>query len=323
MRCEWCYAKETEYRGEMSLELAKELATLIHSCGIKKIILIGGEPTIWGPLLDFNKFCRGIGVETQIATNALKFANDAFWENYVKNPNDLVGISLKGCGELSYKKTTGIKDFDSIVTGLRRGIDFFHCGVSTVYSSLNPNELIDTARFSKELGAKYLDVGFCTPVPTQKGSDGDFLIPPEQIVSNVMSVYDDVNSIMEGKISFSMKLPLCLWPETFLDLLTSRNQISTLCQLRQKSGLIFGVSGEVIMCNNLFDFPVGKFGEDFSSVDELLDFLNSPLIAGYYDRLNNYPSKKCISCKRFSGCGGGCPMFWSYYNADEVIRGFA
>ncbi|MBU1557822.1 hypothetical protein KKC45_02575, partial [Patescibacteria group bacterium] len=27
MRCKWCYAKETEYRGELSLEFAQKLAT--------------------------------------------------------------------------------------------------------------------------------------------------------------------------------------------------------------------------------------------------------------------------------------------------------
>jgi len=322
MRCQWCYAKETEYHGEMSLEFAKKLANLIKDCGIKKVILIGGEPTLWSHLLNFNAFCRNLGLETQLATNALRFSNNTFWGKYKRDPNDLIGISLKGCGESSYKETTGIKNFDSMVSGLKRAVDFFQSGVGTIYSSLSPKELVDTARFSREIGARYLSVGFCTPTITKNGSDCSFMIPPAQIVTNVTSVYEEINSIMEGKISFSMKLPLCLWPEEFLDMLSGKKQISTLCQLRQKSGLIFGLSGEVILCNTLLDYPVGKFGKDFSTKEELLNFFNTPLITSYYNKLNNYPSKKCISCKKYSMCGGGCPMLWSAYKADEIIKGF-
>ena len=78
-----------------------------------------------------------------------------------------------------------------------------------------------------------------------------------------------------------------------------------------------------MVCNSLFDFPVGKFGEDFTTKEEILGFLNTPLISDYYDRINNYPSQKCITCKVYSRCGGGCPMLWSVYKADEALKGFA
>ncbi|MBU1557554.1 SPASM domain-containing protein [Patescibacteria group bacterium] len=96
----------------------------------------------------------------------------------------------------------------------------------------------------------------------------------------------------------------------------------TLCQLRHKSGLIFGTSGEIIACNSLFDYPLGEFGKDFSKGEELLSFLNSTSVVNSFSRLNNYPSEKCVSCKKHSLCGGGCVMLWSVYKADEVITGF-
>ena len=322
MRCKWCYAKGSEYCGEMSLEFAKKLAVLIYDCGIKKLILIGGEPTLWSHLFNFNKFCRKLGLETVLATNALRFSSDVFWEKYKEDPNDSVGISLKGYDELSCKKIARITDFDSVVSGLRRGLDFFQSGVSTVYNSSDPKELIDTANFSKEIGASYLSVGFCTPSITKEGSDGSFLTPINKVVASVVSAYKEISCIMNDKISFSMKFPLCLWPEDFIESLIAKKQISTLCQLRQKTGLIFGVSGEVIVCNTLFDYPIGGFERDFSAREEFLKFLNTPLIAGYYNKLNNYPSEKCISCKKYPVCGGGCPMLWSFYKADKVIKGF-
>jgi radical SAM protein with 4Fe4S-binding SPASM domain len=322
MRCKWCYAAGTNYQGEMSLEFAKELALFIHDYGIKKVIIIGGEPTIWESLPDLNRFCRELGLETTLATNAVRFSDKTFWERYEKNPNDSIGISLKGCDSFSYEETAGVTNFSSMVSGLKKSLELFECGVGTVYSSLNPKELIDTAEFSRGIGASFLNIGFCTPTVTKEGSDGRFMTPPDQVVRNVLEVYDEINSIMEGRISFSMKLPLCLWPESFLETLISRRQITTQCQLRQRSGLIFDVNGDVLMCNSLPDHPIGKFGEDFSTVEEFEQFLRSPTIVNYYDRINNYPSEKCITCEKYPVCGGGCPLLWSVYEANDIITGF-
>ncbi|MBU1557555.1 radical SAM protein, partial [Patescibacteria group bacterium] len=196
--------------------------TLILDSGVKKITLIGGEPTLWSHLFEFNKFCRNLGIKTLIVTNALRFSDDTFWERYKENPNDSAGISLKGHSKSSYKEIAGINDFDSLVSGLKRGLDFFQCGVHTVYSSPDPEGLVDTAKFAKEIGAKHLKIGFCKPTITKKGPDGSFMLPPSQVVNNVLNVYDEVSSIMEDRISFSMNLPLCLWPEEFLELLSSK-----------------------------------------------------------------------------------------------------
>lgn len=321
MRCKWCYASGTDYKGEMSFEMSKKLAILISECGIKKIILIGGEPTIWTHLTTFNKFCRKLGIKTILATNALAFSNDKFWVKYKTNPNDSVGISLKGCSEKSYKETAGIEGFSSVISGLKRGVSLFNSGVGTVYSKTDSETLIDTARFAKQIGATYLNIGFCTPTISKNDSNGVFMTHPKEIVADIVTTYDEISRIMQGKISFSMKLPLCIWPKDFIKILISKKQISTLCQLRQRVGLIFDVSGEVILCNTLYDFPVGKFEKDFSNSKDLIEFFNSPKITGYYEKLNSYPSQKCISCSEYTKCAGGCPILWSVYKPDEIITG--
>lgn len=93
-------------------------------------------------------------------------------------------------------------------------------------------------------------------------------------------------------------------------------------RFRQKFGLIFSMHGEVIMCNSLLEYPIGAYEKDFSTKDELFAFLNTTRISGYYDRVNNYPSEKCISCKRYSSCGGGCPMLWAFHDAQKTIVGY-
>lgn len=320
MRCSWCYAKGSKYCGEMDINLAKKIAQITIDCGIKKIFIIGGEPTIWKHLFSFNRFCKEKGIKTTLVTNGLRFSDDIFWKDYKKNPNDSAGISLKAFDEDSYKKITGVSNFKAVVTGLERGLKFFNCGISAVSSSSEPKELIKIANFSKSIGANHLNIGFCTPIITKKGIISDFMASPGKIVSNLTSVYEEINSLTEGKISFSMKLPLCIWPKEFIELLILRKQISTSCQLRSRSGLIFGLLGEVILCNTLFEYPVGKFGEDFFDANGLIKFLNNPSISNYYKRMGNYPSEKCISCDSYPKCGGGCAMMWSVYKPAAIIK---
>lgn len=322
MRCNWCYTKGLSYRGEISLDFAKKLASLLKESGVRRLILIGGEPTLWSHLLEFNEFCRELNLKTQLATNSLRFSDDRFWGEYKERPNDFVGVSLKGYNASSYKSATGVSDFTSVLSGLKRAMAFFQCGVSTVYGSLGDEDLVSIANFAKEIGANSLSVSLCTPSVTKVGIDGSFLAKPIDVISGIVDSYKEVSSIMNDNISYVMKLPLCLVPRVFWNLLASKKQISTTCQVSHKMGLIFDIDGRVIMCNSLFDYPIGKFGEDFATKKELLSFLNSPRVSDYYDKLNSYPSKKCITCKEYSICGGGCLIFWSYYKADDVIRGF-
>lgn len=319
MRCQWCYAKGIKYSGEISFDFAKRLVLIMKSVGIEKIILIGGEPTLWRHLFQFNAFCRDLGIKTIMATNAFKFSDDTFWSRYKASPNDSIGISLKGYDDISYNSVAGIDNFDLILSGLKRGIDFFHTGVGVVYSSLNSDELVSTAKFAKYVGANYLNIGFCTPTISGGNCDGSLMVDPRQIASNLMGVYDVIDSIMGSKVSFSMKLPLCLFPENFIECLIRKKQISTLCQLKHKMGLIFDMQGNVIVCNTLSDYPIGKLDVDFSTSEGLLEFLNSASVISTYNRLNSYPTEKCISCEKYSMCGGGCVTLWSIYKANEII----
>ena len=92
----------------MSPDLALRLLPIIEQLGIKSIIVIGGEPTIWKHLLEFNRQCRQAGIQTTLVTNAYRFSNDEFWAEYMENPNDKVSPSIKAFDEES-AKASGIR----------------------------------------------------------------------------------------------------------------------------------------------------------------------------------------------------------------------
>ena len=323
-RCQWCYAQGTNYDASQSMtfELAEHLLTLILSLGIRSVTIIGGEPTLWAPLLDFNKLCDSKKVRTTLVTNAMRFGDDAFWEKYRVAQNSKVGISVKAFDNESLRRVADVRSFEISKKGIERGVATFKCGVSTVYNTTCADSLIDIAKFAMDCGAQHLSISPCTPSFCGDKVDGTYVVHPRTVAQNVLEMYPKLNEVTNGQVLFSMKLPLCLWPKEFIENLAKKNQISTVCQLQHRTGLIFDVDGKLAICNSLFDYAIGKFGEEFIDKESLLSLMNKPATVGLYDKLTSYPSTKCISCEKYDLCAGGCPLFWSLYHPQEIIPGW-
>lgn len=323
-RCQWCYAQGTDYDASksMTFKLAEQLLELIISLGIRSVTIIGGEPTLWEPLLDFNKLCNSKKVRTTLVTNAMRFGNDVFWEKYQTAQNSKVGISIKAFDRESLKSVAGVSSFNLSKKGIKRGVATFKCGVSTVYNTTCTDSLTDIAKFAMDCGAKFLSVSPCTPSFCGENVDDTYVIHPRTVAQNVLEMYPRLDEVTNGQVLFSMKLPLCLWPKEFIENLAKKEQISTVCQLQHRAGLIFDVDGKLAICNSLFDYTIGKFGEEFIDKESILALMNKPTTVGLYDKLTSYPSTKCIGCEKYDLCAGGCPLFWSLYHPQELIPGW-
>jgi radical SAM protein with 4Fe4S-binding SPASM domain len=77
-----------------------------------------------------------------------------------------------------------------------------------------------------------------------------------------------------------------------------------------------------MMCNGLFSYPIGSLGKDFTDAKTFIEFINRPEVNSYYETIRSYPSRKCIHCPMWTKCGGGCPLLWAVYKADDVIPGW-
>lgn len=323
LRCGGCYAESTGYGAgqDMDFELAKKIAGLISALDIKSVIVVGGEPTLWDHLTDFNKFCRDINLNTTVVTNAIRFGADRFWSRYMENPSTKVGISIKAFDKASLKKIAGVDSFKLAEKGLRRAISHFNCGVSTVYSTSSADSILDLAKFAMDCGARSLTLSPCTPSFCDGEADGTYIVEANKMVAHIVDVYPKLVEITGGNITFSMKLPLCLWPKEFVENLVQQNQISTVCQVQQKAGVVFDVDGQLMLCNSLFDFPLGKYGVDFTDKESLVALMNSQKTVDMYNSLTAYPSEKCITCSLWNVCAGGCPLYWTLFDPNEVIKG--
>jgi len=325
MRCGWCYAGSTGYKTDcdMNLELAQKLAILVKSAGVKTIVIIGGEPTLWKHLFEFNDFCRKLKIKTGLVSNCQRFSSTKYFEEYQQHPSDYVSVSLKAFDQDSSILVSDFKDFESVKLGIQRICCYQKTQVSLVYNSLIQGQLSDMVKVAVDLGASSARIGTCKPVSINGKFVSTHCIDHVSVVDEVLKQYVELDGATNGKIRFITNIPLCVWPRDFVKMLLNKKQIGVGgCQFQRRSGVVFDVDGTVILCNSMFDCPVGKLNENFSETQGLISLLNSENVNLIYKRINQYPSEKCASCEMWGLCRGGCPIMWTVYKPEKIIRGW-
>ena len=324
LQCKWCYGQGVSPSpdSDMTIEMARNLLVIVQSIGIDHITIIGGEPTLWPHLIEFNRACASHNIKTAIVTNSIHFSDDEFWERYILQKNETVSVSIKAHDARLLKSAASSLHYTSMVKGLRRAFEQFKIGASTVYNRICAEHIVDIAKFTMDCGARRLNISPCTPAFFGGRSHAEYVVEPSVMVRHIVSVYPELAEITGGKISFAMKLPFCFWPRDFIDMLIDKGQITSSCQLRQRAGVVFDSDGSVAVCNSLTDCPIGKYGLDFADGDSLLSHMSSPSVTRLYDKITSYPSTKCVGCEKYGMCGGGCMMFWTHLNPQDCIPGW-
>jgi radical SAM protein with 4Fe4S-binding SPASM domain len=303
----------------MSKSLAERLVRIIHEIGIRSIIVIGGEPTLWKHLLWLNQFCKKMGIKTSLVTNGLRFANDRFWKLYQKSPNDRLGISLKAGNPEQLVLVAKSKKFQETKIGITRVAGQYSSSFGITYNVFYRQNLAEIVRLAVECSPRPVKIDFCTPIFVANQPISRFMVDPTDIVTDIVSQYEELSEITKDNISLEINTPLCLWPKDFLDTLIQKGRVSTVCQLIREEGIIFGTDGKVQMCNALFEYPIGMLDVDYKDAETLIDLWNSERTHLYYQQMRRYPSKKCINCGRYDICGGGCPLRWTSTDPDTII----
>jgi radical SAM protein with 4Fe4S-binding SPASM domain len=258
-------------------------------------------------------------IKTTLVTNGYRFNSESFWLEYLKHPNSQVSTSLKSYDEKSSLLITKVEDFKGINNGIRKVNSKFKGHVTIVYSTLIEGRLLDTVSLAMDLGATSVSVSPCTPVSENGKFSAPFTVEYDKMVLEISTNYKKIVDLTKGKISFSLKTPLCIWPEDFIQTIIAQKQLNTVCQFQRRSGIVFDTDGKIVLCNSMLEYPVGKYGVDFNDRESFLKILNSEEVNGIYNHINSYPSKLCMECNLFSRCRGGCPIMWTVFNAEEVI----
>lgn len=321
-RCRWCYGMASGFNdaSDMSYKTAQNIVLLLKKVGVTSVFLIGGEPTMWKSLFKFNDFCNELSLKTTLVTNAYKFHSRQFWLEYLKHPNSRIGVSLKSYDEKSHLRITKSADFEGVRVGIQRVTAKYKSSLSLVYSTLIEGHLLEAVSTAIDMGAASVHISPCTPMSINGTFTAPFTVDYSQMVREITTSYRKMVAITNNRISFSLKTPLCIWPKDFIQNLITQKQLTTVCQFQQRAGIVFDTCGSVVLCNSMFDCPVGQYGIDFKNGKSLLALLKGKKVDSIYRHVNSYPSKKCIGCSYFNRCRGGCPIMWTVRDPNTFVR---
>lgn len=313
-RCPWCYAENKKYSlaDDMPIEFAKSIVDFLSELGVNRITILGGEPTYYKYLPDLITYIKERNIFTILVTNGYKFAEESYLKKIVELDIDIISFSLKASNEEQFQSLTKVNAYDTICKAIYnlskiKRQDVVYSSVVTLDTADNLVELAQLV--SKDNLHKKLNLSFCRPSLNDQGVNSkEHVMISKLLADKIISIYDKLNDILDGMLAIEQSLPVCVWPIDFLEKLSARRQIYFGCTIRGASGLVFDTKGEILLCNFLPDFPVGKFKEDFSNKVEFYKFWESDKLNNLRKKIFSYPNYKCTTCFYYEECGGGCPL---------------
>ena len=318
-RCEWCYARNTLGNTTvMDFEKAKKAVNELKRRNIKRIILIGGEPTIYPHFVKLIKYISDMGIPVSVASNGRKFNDFQFAEKTVKAGINGIDISLKGLSEEEYKINTGMYGLDEMLNGYNNLLKLgFNPSMSYVITEKNPLKIEELISFLKTYKISRIFLGFVKPVLEEHMDEP--IMDLRDMGNIVENIYENF-SVAKIDYSIEISFPLCLIKEEILQKLTKENRIVNCCHVPSGRGINFDENFRIIPCNHFAEYPFSELPIDFSNSKSIDELYQSEEVKKFRNMARCYPSNKCQECNLWSSCGGGCFTNWLCFNPDDYIK---
>lgn len=324
IRCKWCYAKDTNYcsNDQMVIDDAKKIVEFASEMNIGRIIIIGGEPTIYPSILELVKYIKGKGIRSTIVSNGIVFSDAALLQQYLDAGIDDFSISIKANSRKEYIETTGVDCYDRLVTAIRNLRDKnAQFSVSQVLTRENISTFYQGIEEFKKAGAENFSFSFCYNFNCSNNINEDFIANnnPYILAELFKRHYPMIEKSLNGcKYSFSQGLPLCVWDYDFIRDLAEKRVVNSICQLLSGGGILFDTDLSLIPCNAMFQLKYGKFGADFFDKQSFYSLLEKREVKDMFALLKGIPDLQCLRCDKAQYCGGGCVTNWTNYSFDEL-----
>lgn len=324
MRCPWCYASATKYEKNATMPptLAKRLIGIFKGLGVKNIIILGGEPTIYPHLNEVLQYTISQGIRPVIVTNGKKLADYSYARSLKEIGLLELTLSLKAVEAEEYKLLSHTGDvglFSSIRSAVKNVQELglgLNLSVTLVQSFFGKfRELVDLL---VQLNPAHVTIDMGSPIVTPQGMDATGILNPRQL-SEALTVLHDLLKKTGLNYSFYVSIPLCILDERVKNEIIREGKILTTCHVPKGKGLIFTPEGEVVLCNHFSSFPLGRFGADFSTPEEFMEFWEREDISLLRSRATMYPDERCRNCHEWDICGGGCFVKWLHWDPKAFM----
>ena len=317
-RCTWCYAfNSLNNPNSMDFEKAKLLVADLKTRNVKKIILIGGEPTLYPHFIDLIKFIRQQDIRVSVASNGKMFKNKAFAKSVIDTGINSIDFSIKAITEEEYFKNTSTFGLSDMLTGYRNLRDLgFTPSVSYVIVDDNKERFNNFIHFIQTNNMNHLSLQFVKP--TLSLDKIEPIMDLKKMGKFVSYIYE---AMSKTKINYSIEIsfPLCLLEANVLESLAQKNRIINCCHVPRGSGINFDENFKIIPCNHFGEFPFSDSPIDFNNKNSIETVMESKMVKDFRHKARCYPAPKCETCSLWEKCGGGCFTRWLTLNPNDYI----
>jgi radical SAM protein with 4Fe4S-binding SPASM domain len=299
--CPYCYVPHHDCsENEMTSQEIKETLRQAGALGARKIIILGGEPTIYSKINEMILFIRSLGMEVEMFTNGSGITPE--FALFLADNKVRVVMKMNTFDEGLQNKLAGHKGaFDIIRSALTHlkaagypSEDLF-LAVSTVICRPNLNELPDFWRWLRDRGIEpYFEI--ITPQANALTNQWLFVDP-----SDIHNLFKELSEIDRNRygIQWDPQPPL----------------VGNRC-LRHKFSCLVSSNGDVVPCVGL-NLPIGNIRR--KPLKQILS--ESKILKDLKDHRNTIkgPCHACDKADHCYGCRGAAFQMTGDYLASDPL----
>jgi radical SAM protein with 4Fe4S-binding SPASM domain len=326
-RCRWCYAASNDYSSSKNKTFDRskedEIINLFENLGVKRLILIGGEPTLYPNLFGLVKKIRERKIFVGMVTNGRRLEDKLFTESIKQSGLQAITFSVEGSNSEIHDYTTQINgSFNEAMRGIQNSLDVgLNVSSNSVISTLNQFDLkniVDTLYLCGIRNMGFNIGGVCI----SKEENNNYNLEPSLAIKAFEEMYLYAKS--KGvKVRLVTPMPKCNFSSNLLNNLNNEGVIAGgPCQVLTGNQFVLDYNGDILPCTHLTGYPMFNIFDNDKTIDvnTFIERYNLDKPSQFRKKMQRYPSNKCNKCNK--GCTGGCPLFWIKFDPDKVINGF-
>jgi len=312
MRCKWCYASTTGFEQSLTMDLqfAKEVLKFANDLDIKRMVIIGGEPTIHPNITEILAECSKYDMRASLITNGVKYSDENFLKELIEAGLTYTALSLKALNRKEYASVTGVDRFDDFCLGLENVKKFQlpHRLTFTVTEFFDGG-MDNLIKLLKELSPMSIFVDMERP---ELDTTGQRFVGGNNISVLSEKFEEMYMKLRETNLNFGVGcyLPFCKISPKVVELMLEDGKFGFGCHLIAGKSIIVEPNGNIIPCNHMCNIPLARFGQEFSTAEEYYKYRESKEYVNLIKRMRCAPDEKCVQCKWWALCGGSCRLRW-------------
>lgn len=340
-RCSWCYAQnnnseaaidQSAKHNMMDLGDAKIILNTFKEVGVKRCIMIGGEPTLHPKLEEIIKLAKLNEIESILVTNGRRAKDLNYAETLAKAGLDRVTVSMHGWSPESYEGQGNrpleakAKAFNEAIQGYNNLKNVgLHTGLNIVLSRLTQGNTANLINFLINLHVQQLGFNIAAPAVSRDSITGNYTLSIDEYRDHVLDVFFKCRTAGIHP-SFQLGLPLCIFEKKEIEMMKMSKSIKQGCHVLNGGGIVINPDITPAICTHLMDFKlVDKVTakEIFLNKKNFCKFWNSDELTKLRNIANVYRTDKCKNCDLWKECGSGCMIHWTYHDPTKIkIRYF-